>query len=246
MKKPVLPLMLQKPLGFGKSRLKRPDRSRSGLFGIYYSYMESLGKIFGSRHRVKVMRLFLFNQSSTFDLQDVVGRTQTKSVDIRKELNMLTKIGFLRKKNFIKKTPGRVTKNNPNPAVKKTKKIGWTLNARFEMAEPLRVLLLDSELVNEKDLVKRIKKAGTIKLLALSGIFTYDPGRKLDLLIVGNTLKKDILEKEMAILESEIGRELRYAVFTTTEFEYRITMYDKLIRDTMENRHIKLINSITK
>jgi hypothetical protein len=63
-------------------------------------------------------------------------------------------------------------------------------------------------------------------------------------LIVGNSLKKDILEKEMAILESEIGRELRYAVFSIEEYQYRITMYDKLIRDIMDNRYITIIDTL--
>lgn len=226
--------------------IKSPNRSRFGLFGIYYTHMESLGKIFGSRHRVKIMRLFLFNSSSTFDVDDVVCRTKTPSTYISKELHMLTKIGFLRKKSFIKKTPGRITKKNQKPPMKKTKKIGWALNTKFNIVEPLRVLLLDSELVNEKDLTKRIKKTGTIKLLVLSGVFTYDLDRKLDLLVVGNNIKKDLLTKEMATLESEIGRELRYGVFTVDEYKYRITMYDKLIRDIMENNHIKLINKITQ
>lgn len=219
-------------------------RFRQDIFGIYYAYMESLGKIFGSRNRVKMMRMFLFNPSLIFDFDEVVMRTRSKAPDIRTELNMLTSLGFLRKKKFVKKVSSLPTKKNPNPKIKKVQKTGWMLERKFEMAEPLRVLLLDSELVNEKDIAKGLKKAGTIKLLVLSGIFTRDVDRKLDVLIVGNSLKKDILEKEMAILESEIGRELRYAVFSVEEYQYRITMYDKLIRDIMDNRYITIIDTL--
>lgn len=209
-------------------------------------YMESLGKIFGSNQRVKIMRLFLFNDVVVFDIDDVVTRTKIKKVDARKELNMLTKIGFLRKKNFTKKVAKKTFKNDTKPEFKSLKKQGWVLDKKFELAEPLRVLLLDSELVKEKDIIKRIRKSGPIKLLVLSGLFTRDINRKLDLLVVGTNLKKDILEKEVTILESEIGRELSYAIFDQAEFDYRVRMYDKLIRDVMENKHIKLINSIIK
>ena len=208
--------------------------------------MESLGKIFGSNDRVKIMRLFLFNDLVTFDIDDIVKRTKTKKAETQKELKMLTSIGFLRTKNFIKKIPKKTSKKDIKPEFKRIKKQGWILDKKFQLAEDLRVLLLDSELVKEKDIVQRIRKSGTIKLLVLSGIFTQDANRKIDLLIVGDNLKKDILVKQISILESEIGRELAYAIFDQTEFEYRIRMYDKLIRDVVENKHIRLINSIIK
>jgi hypothetical protein len=66
------------------------------------------------------------------------------------------------------------------------------------------------------------------------------------MLIVGDSLKREVLEKEIVTLESEIGRELSYAVFETKEFNYRITMYDKLIRDVLENKHSLIINKIKK
>ncbi len=205
--------------------------------------MESLGKIFGSIGRIKIMRMFLFNSAQSFDIDTVVSRTRLKRVDARKELTMLTKIGFLRKKDFIKKTT-KEKKGEKKPVIVKKKVSGWALNRRFELIEPLQQLLIDRDLINEKLLVSKIRKAGSIKLLLLSGIFTRDDNRKLDILVVGNRLKKDILEEYMLVLESEIGRELRYAFFSEQEYEYRLSMYDKLIRDSLENEHISLINSL--
>ena len=195
--------------------------------------MESLGKIFGSNNRVKIMRLFLFNQSDIFDIDDIALRSLVKKTDARKELSMLSKIGFLKKKTFIKKIIRKQT-------------VGWVLNNKFDLSEPLKTLLIDSELIREKDLITRIKKTGTIKLLALSGLFVKDNNRKLDILIVGDRLKRTLLEKEISKIESEIGRELSYAIFETEEFNYRIKMYDKLIRDIIENEHKMLVNKILK
>jgi hypothetical protein len=207
--------------------------------------MESLGKIFGSTMRVKIMRLFLFNSSLYFDIDDVALRARLKKPDTRKELVMLEKIGFLKKKSFVKKiekiSKTKADKKN-KPEYKKIKKNGWVLNTRFDLIKPLTKLLLDSELITESDISKRIKKSGMIKLILLSGIFMRDEDRKLDMLIVGEKIKREILEKEIAIIESEIGHELRYGFFTPEEYKYRIRMYDKLVRDIMEYEHITVID----
>lgn len=208
--------------------------------------MESLGKIFGSNNRVKIMRLFLFNETDVFDIDDVVSRSLLKKVDARKEIVMLAKIGFLKEKTFSKKITKKGKGKNSKTQISRKQTKGWVLDTKFDLAEPLRSLLIDSELVREKDLISRIKKTGTIKLLALSGLFLRDENRKLDLLIVGDKLKRNLLEKEITKLESEIGRELSYAIFDGSEFKYRIKMYDKLIRDVIENDHKMLVNKILK
>ena len=206
--------------------------------------MESLGKIFGSNHRVKVMRLFLFNETEVFDLDDISKRTRIKKPDLRKEINMLSKIGFIKKKSFLKKVKKTSRKKNAKPEYKSVRKEGYGINPRFDLLKPLQVLLVDSELIKSKELIKRIRKAGTIRLLILSGLFVRDENRKLDILIVGEKIKRDVLEKEITIIESEIGRELSYAFFDQKEFEYRLSMYDKLVRDIMENAHRRLIDTL--
>ena len=208
--------------------------------------MEPLGKIFGSNHRVKVMRLFLFNETLPFSLEDIAARTRVKKPELKKELAMLTKIGFIKKKTFSVKVEKKTRKKNAQPEFKTVKKQGWILDPRFELIRPLQILLLDSELINERDMMSRIKKAGSIQLLVLSGLFMQDNNRAVDILIVGNKLKRDVLTKEMLIIESEIGRELSYAFFDQNEFEYRMSMYDKLVRDILENDHKRLINKLLR
>ncbi len=200
--------------------------------------MDTLGKIFGSNTRVKIMRLFLFNQGSVFDLDDVVSRSLVKREEVRKELLALEKIGFLKKREFTKKIILASQK------VKKKKIKGWILNKGFDLIGPLTSLLIDSELVKEQDITKRFKKTGALQYLVLSGIFLQDDDRKIDILIVGDRLKREMIEKEIQKLEAEIGSELAYAIFETQEFQYRLSMYDKLIRDIVENPHRTLLNKL--
>src|SRR3989344_4479321 len=42
--------------------------------------------------------------------------------------------------------------------------------------------------------------------------------------------------------ETAPGREIRYAVFSTPEFRYRLTIQDRLIRDTLDYPHLVLLD----
>ena len=57
------------------------------------------------------------------------------------------------------------------------------------------------------------------------------------MLIVGDKLNKGKIEKEIKKLEAEIGKELVYALFDSKEFNYRLSMYDKLVRDILDFPH---------
>jgi hypothetical protein len=98
--------------------------------------------------------------------------------------------------------------------------------------------------MNLRDLPSRFGKMGKVKLFIASGIFLRDPDRTMDVMIVGDQLNRGIIDRNVKELESEIGKELRYAVFGTDEFMYRLNMYDKLLRDVLDYPHEKLINKI--
>lgn len=199
--------------------------------------MELLGKIFGNPQRVKVMRLFLFNPKTAYSIDDVSQRSQIKKDQTKTELNQLEHIGFLKKKNFRQKVTLPKTKKYPQGEVKMVACKGYILNRSFELIDPLRNLVIDTELVSSKDMVKKLKDIGALKLVVLSGLFMRDENRKLDILIVAEKVDAKKLKKAIEQIESEIGKELSYAQFSQEEYEYRISMYDKLLRDILEHNH---------
>ena len=91
-------------------------------------------------------------------------------------------------------------------------------------------------------ILKKLKPAGKIKLLIVSGIFLQQSESRADLLIVGDNLNKKILENRIKTIESELGRELTYAIFETKEFTYRLNMYDKLIREILDAPHERIVD----
>jgi hypothetical protein len=197
--------------------------------------MEILGKLLGGIPRVKAMRLFLLNPEQSFDAEDVSERSRVQKSVARQVANQLATMDLVRKKTFTKET------KTARGLVKKKRVHGWCLNPEFPYIDELKQLLVEGEFLKHAELAKRFKPAGRVQLLVVSGIFIQNSESRLDLLIVGDNLKKNFLQKTVQVLESELGKELAYAVFETNDFKYRTSMYDKLLRDVFEYPHERLI-----
>ncbi len=83
-----------------------------------------------------------------------------------------------------------------------------------------------------------------MKLIVTAGIFIQDPESRADLLVVGDSVKRAKLESVIKGVEAEVGKELRYAFFSTEEFRYRLSMYDKLVRDILDYPHRILLDKL--
>jgi hypothetical protein len=179
--------------------------------------MEILTKILGSSARVKIMRLFLLNRSKGFSNKDVVKRSRVSSLVVRKELRLLSSVGFIKKRST---TSGE-----------------WYFNSLFKYGEEFKNLLLSSDTLNKQTILNNFKKVGKTKLVIISGIFIKNDDSRVDILIVGDKMKRNKIEEGIKKIEAEIGTELVYAVFETKEFIYRLNMYDKLVRDILDYPH---------
>lgn len=201
--------------------------------------MDILGKLFGGEHRIKMMRLFLFNPEQTYLPEEIVRRSQVGKSAVKKELAVLAKAGVIKRK---KATKLMSQKRGQKEVTKLTKIYGWTLDRDFPYLAPLQNLLIRTVLLKDGELANRLDRTGKIKLLITAGVFTQDPESRVDLLIVGDSLKRNSLTTVVRSIEAEIGREIRYSAFETPEFQYRLGMYDKLIRDIIDFPHKKVID----
>ncbi len=204
--------------------------------------METLGKLFSSDAIVKVMRLFLMNPEMVFETRTVSERARISPLSARTEVGILQTIGFVTKNNVIV-TQTTELKSGAQKIVKR-KIQGWKLDENFAYAEPLKNLLIDSELINSKKIAQKIAGSGRVKLIVLSGLFMKDKDRVLDMIIVGENLSRPKLHTALTTIEAEVGKELRYAIFDVQEFKYRLDMYDKLVRDVFDNKHEIVIDDL--
>jgi hypothetical protein len=196
---------------------------------------QMLEKIFGSQAKVKLMKFFLLNSNLLFELHDISKKTKINLSILNKEIKLLIDSGMIRKKTFSK------ISNNKK---KRTKKIGYILNSEFPILTHLQNLLLNSEVLHIADLIKKINRTGKIKMITIAGILIQNPETRLDLLIVGDEVKEKMVKKVVSDLESEIGKELRYAVLSTNDYKYRFNVCDRLIRDVFEYPHEVVLDKL--
>lgn len=194
-----------------------------------------LEKLFGSATKVKVMKLFLFNRGKVFPVSEIIRRTKSDSSGVKKELRNLGEIGFVKEKVAIEE--------NPNTGRKK-KVTGYISNPDFPYIETLSDMLIEKITIERSDILKRLAKAGKIKLVILSGVFLKNEDSTLDILVVGEDVREKMLRNIISTLEAEIGTELRYAVFSTQDFKYRIGIYDRLVRDILDFAHEVVVDRI--
>ena len=205
--------------------------------------MELLAKLLGGSERVKIMRLFLHKENALLSASDVALKTKTKSVLIRKELKALLSIGFIeKKKNRIVTLVGKGKKAKP----KAKEVISFTLNNEFPHNQALKDLLFDFVLLDKRELANRFRHVGRIKMFVLSGVFIGDPKSRVDILIVGEGIKKAKADKIIEGISAELGRDITCSMMDAEEYEYRFKMYDKFVRDIIELPHETLIDKISQ
>ena len=187
--------------------------------------MELLAKLFGSRARLKLLRLFLFNKESFFSIADIVDRTNVSGEVARREVARLLASGFLRVKG-------------------QRANAKYQSNQRFIHLAALDTFIRETTSVRSQDIINTLRRAGTLRLVVLSGHFTGILEPQVDLLIAGDNISERALSSAVHSLEAEIGREIRYAYFATADFRYRLGVYDRLLRDVFDYPHRLLVDKI--
>src|ERR1035437_3892673 len=204
--------------------------------------MDALSTIFGSEARVKIMRLFLFNPETIFDIDMVSDKSKVSHDTARKELFVLEKAKIVKRKNFSKtvtKKVGKIFKDI------KVKSHGYYLNQDFSYITALKQLLIKTKTLEGGEIVNRLSKSGKLKLVIVSGVFIQNKDSRVDMFIVGNNISKSSLTNVIKSIEAEIGKELNYVFFETPDYEYRLGMYDNLIRDVLDYPHQVLLDKIS-
>ena len=204
--------------------------------------MDVLAKLFGSEAKVKIMRLFLFNPEQPFGPSEIATRARISRAAVRHETALLRKMGMVRGKRFVRMIP---VKRGRKTVLKRKKEGGWILSQDFPYLPALRNLLINTVLFKHDEIVRKLNVVGRMKLVIVSGVFIHDEDSRVDLLVVGDTLRFGALEGVVRTIEAEIGKELHYAAFETRDFNYRLGIYDKLIRDILDYPHRKILNKLS-
>lgn len=185
--------------------------------------MDALERLFGGAVRVRLIRLFLINPDTVFDLPLVAKRSGTTALTAGRELVQLEKIGLVNKKPKVKT---------------------WQLNPDFPYLLPLKVMFKSDVLSRPREFIRQFNGCGRVALIVVAGTFLEQSDSRADLLIVGSGLKKSALDKVVKTLEAELGRELSYASLDTADFQYRLSASDKFVRDILDYPHHVVLDKL--
>ncbi len=213
-----------------------------------------LSKLFGSKARVKILKLFLSNPDKSFYVRQISRDLDLQINSVRRELENLEKFGLLISGNELTLGGGneqdeyaeqfniKKTKTSKVESSKTEKKY-FKANDEFILFEEIKALILKAQVLYEQDFVDKLKSIGNLKLLILTGFFVNNPNSEIDILIVGKINKTKFL-KLIKELEGELDREVNYTLFASREFKYRRDITDVFIYSILEGRKFVVVDEI--
>lgn len=186
-----------------------------------------LSKLFGSKCRVKILKIFLLNPDKKYYTRQLARELKLQVNAVRRELENLTKIGLIE--------PVRIDDKIDNKS-KVAKKYYQALSTNL-LFDDLKSLFSKTQLLSCQDFIDELQKMYTPKFLMLSGFFVGDNKAKTDLLLVGNFNKNKLMEL-ISNLEKELNNEVNYTIMNQAEFIYRRQIVDRFLNDLLRRKNI--------
>ncbi len=181
--------------------------------------------LFGSKARVRLLRLLLVNAEKEFSVAEIGEKTLLKKAELNRELSNLKKIKLVTER------------------VKKTKKV-MVVNTQFPFFIELRDLFAKSDIDAQSKAFQKLSSVGEVKLVIVSGIFLNYPKSKADMILVVNNVNRAKLKSAMSYLEAEVGREIRFVLMSGEELQYRLNMMDRFLMEFLEHSHQEIVNKV--
>jgi len=179
--------------------------------------------ILNEEGRARLIKFFILNPSLKVSEDELKDKLQLDKRRIKKELDILLK--------------AEIVKNR-----KSLNKFVYFLNRDNEFYPDLKKIVAKCTVFPQLKSLERLPKTGHVKLVLVTGVFANNLKTRSDILIVGESINKAKLLEVIKEIEAEIGKEIRYTSFTVTEYEYRLNMFDKFIREFFEGPHKVIFN----
>ena len=210
-----------------------------------------LEQLFGSKTRVKLLKLFLNSAEKMFFVREIARAINSQINSVRRELLNLKDLGIILeveapKESYLvpkvdsqKKFSGKFKKVKNRDVIKKF----FQANSGFVLFPELKALLLKADFLLEKNFVKAVSRAGSVDYLVLAGQFVGTPGISVDLLMVGRFNRRKVA-RLIKGFEKDFGREINYTLMSRQEFKYRKDITDKFLYNILEGKKIVMVNNL--
>ncbi|MCA9332348.1 transcriptional regulator [Candidatus Saccharibacteria bacterium] len=183
-------------------------------------------QLFGSKTRVKLLKLFYSNPNRPFYVREITRKIDEQINSVRRELANLLSIGI-------------ITSDNNNDR----NRLYYEVNQKYEYYDPLSAIFGGTAMKPKAFVAPEVNDAesddltslGNVDLVIYSGQFTRDDRAGVDFLIVGDVNPTKV-SKYVAGLEEQEGRDVRYAVMTPKEFDYRRQINDRFLSILLDSK----------
>jgi hypothetical protein len=172
-----------------------------------------LKRLFTSNTRIKLLTVFVMNPGEEYFIRELTRKLDEQINSVRRELDNLKKIGFLRSK----------TQN---------RKKYYYVNKDFILFDELKGIIVKALSSNE-GLAKDISKLGDVQVLILSGLFTEQATETVDMLIVGDVNREELTEYINGKLRTQ--RSVKFTTMTVEDYHFRLNCKDKFVIELMNN-----------
>src|SRR3989344_2821928 len=191
--------------------------------------MQLLEHLFGNGGRVRIMKLFVLNRESVFSPKDISKRSKVSARESRITTLGLKKAGLIRQKTI---------------SINNRKIKGWQLDNAYPLYHQLKNILDHDKILTKTNLTRRFKGSGKVKLIITAGVFIDRSDSRVDLFLVGDSLRPQKIDAAIRKIEADTGKEVRYAIASTDEFLFRLSAYDRFIRDILDYPHEVVLDKI--
>ena len=190
-----------------------------------------LEQLFGSRTRVKLLRLFLNNPTTDYYVRELTRKISEQINSVRREIENLMILGLI-----IEVIPDDK---------KKDRKRYYKANVDFPLYHELKSLVVKTRMLLEKDIMRSISSLGQVQYLAFCGMFCDELESPTDILIIGR-VNREKLNKLLKKMSYGLEKELNYTIMSKSEYTYRRDITDKFLYSILDGKKIVVINKIEK
>ncbi len=199
-----------------------------------------LEHLFGSKTRVKLLRIFFREPERRFFVRELVRRLDVQINAVRRELFNLSQAGVITALAGDAESHDYAESDDPHEGKRKY----YALNHKSMLYPELRALLLKSHVMGEESLAHQIAQGNEIRLLLFTGTFT-NAETPIDMLVVGDIPQRRVA-KIVTDFEHDNGCTVRYTVLTTREYEERKSLMDRFLYTVLDAPHQIIIDRVKK
>jgi predicted nucleotidyltransferase len=183
-----------------------------------------LDKLFSSRARVEILKLFLFNPDNSYYQRQISNLTHQPIRGVQREVEKLKNIGLI---------TSSIEGN----------RIYYKLSKDCPIFEELKQIFFKS--VGIAEVLKEHLRKNSIKIAFIYG--SYAQGREsfssdIDLMVIGEISSKE-LSSILSKPKKELMREINYAVFSLKEFINKVKQKDHFLSSVLKDKKIFIVGS---